>query len=106
MNLIISHALYLVHIPDLLYRVFLSLTVKEKLSQDTSLEEIAPTTLQCSLLCPLGRTRLKLPCRAWTCKHLQCFDAATYIQMNEQKPKWCCPVCRESAHYKNLHIDG
>ncbi|XP_027227275.2 E3 SUMO-protein ligase PIAS2 isoform X1 [Penaeus vannamei] len=80
--------------------------IKEKLSQDTSLEEIAPTTLQCSLLCPLGRTRLKLPCRAWTCKHLQCFDAATYIQMNEQKPKWCCPVCRESAHYKNLHIDG
>ncbi|XP_037796758.1 E3 SUMO-protein ligase PIAS2-like [Penaeus monodon] len=80
--------------------------IKEKLSQDTSLEEIAPTTLQCSLLCPLGRTRLKLPCRAWTCKHLQCFDAATYIQMNEQKPKWCCPVCRESAQYKNLYIDG
>ncbi|XP_047492036.1 uncharacterized protein LOC125041242 [Penaeus chinensis] len=91
---------------NILYRVFLSLTVKEKLSQDTSLEEIAPTTLQCSLLCPLGRTRLKLPCRAWTCKHLQCFDAATYIQMNEQKPKWCCPVCREPAQYKNLHIEG
>ncbi|XP_042866296.1 E3 SUMO-protein ligase PIAS2-like isoform X2 [Penaeus japonicus] len=80
--------------------------IKEKLSQDTSIEDIAPTTLQCSLLCPLGRTRLKLPCRASTCKHLQCFDAATYIQMNELKPKWCCPVCRESAQYKNLEIDG
>lgn len=50
--------------------------------------------------------RMTTPCRASTCLHLQCFDASLYLQMNERKPTWNCPVCDKSALYENLVIDG
>ncbi|MEQ2303887.1 hypothetical protein AMECASPLE_021329 [Ameca splendens] len=80
-------------------------SVKEKLTADPD-SEIATTSLRVSLLCPLGKMRLTVPCRAVTCSHLQCFDAALYLQMNEKKPSWICPVCDKNAAYENLIIDG
>uniref|UniRef100_A0A669E703 Protein inhibitor of activated STAT 1 n=1 Tax=Oreochromis niloticus TaxID=8128 RepID=A0A669E703_ORENI len=79
--------------------------IKEKLTADPE-SEIATTSLRVSLLCPLGKMRLTIPCRAMTCSHLQCFDATLYIQMNEKKPTWVCPVCDKKAPYEHLIIDG
>ncbi|KAJ0028930.1 hypothetical protein NQD34_003927 [Periophthalmus magnuspinnatus] len=79
--------------------------IKEKLTADPE-SEIATTSLRVSLLCPLGKMRLTIPCRSVTCSHLQCFDATLYIQMNEKKPTWVCPVCDKKAPYEHLIIDG
>ncbi|KAJ7427683.1 E3 SUMO-protein ligase PIAS2 [Willisornis vidua] len=79
--------------------------IKEKLTADPD-SEIAPTSLRVSLMCPLGKVRLTIPCRAVTCTHLQCFDAALYLQMNEKKPTWICPVCDKKATYESLILDG
>ncbi|XP_041855899.1 E3 SUMO-protein ligase PIAS2 [Melanotaenia boesemani] len=79
--------------------------IKEKLTADPD-SEIATTSLRVSLMCPLGKMRLTVPCRSVTCSHLQCFDAALYLQMNEKKPTWICPVCDKKAAYENLIIDG
>ncbi|XP_076852006.1 E3 SUMO-protein ligase PIAS1-like [Brachyhypopomus gauderio] len=79
--------------------------IKEKLTADPD-SEIATTSLRVSLLCPLGKMRLMIPCRAVTCSHLQCFDATLYVQMNEKKPTWVCPVCDKKAPYEHLIIDG
>ncbi|XP_050721999.1 uncharacterized protein LOC127001484 isoform X2 [Eriocheir sinensis] len=80
--------------------------IKEKLQEDTSDgSDITMTSLHFALLCPLSKTRMTLPCRASTCKHLQCFDAAFYLKMNEKKPKWICPVCADPVEYENLQID-
>ncbi|XP_036953592.1 E3 SUMO-protein ligase PIAS2 isoform X1 [Acanthopagrus latus] len=79
--------------------------IKEKLTADPD-SEIATTSLRVSLMCPLGKMRLSVPCRAVTCSHLQCFDAALYLQMNEKKPTWICPVCDKKAAYESLIIDG
>ncbi|XP_061872127.1 E3 SUMO-protein ligase PIAS3 isoform X2 [Colius striatus] len=79
--------------------------IKEKLTADPD-SEIATTSLRVSLMCPLGKMRLTVPCRAVTCTHLQCFDAALYLQMNEKKPTWTCPVCDKKAPYDSLIIDG
>lgn len=68
--------------------------------------EIATTCLRVSLMCPLGKMRMTTPCRAVTCQHLQCFDASLFLQMNERKPTWNCPVCDKPALYDNLVIDG
>lgn len=68
--------------------------------------EIATTSLKVSLVCPLGKMRMQLPCRATSCSHLQCFDASLFLQMNERKPTWICPVCDKSILYDNLAIDG
>lgn len=79
--------------------------IKEKLNEDADCE-IATTMLKVSLVCPLGKMRMATPCRSSTCSHLQCFDASLYLQMNERKPTWNCPVCDKPAIYDNLVIDG
>ncbi|XP_057669109.1 E3 SUMO-protein ligase PIAS3 isoform X2 [Diorhabda carinulata] len=78
--------------------------IKEKLNDDG--DEIATTSLRVSLMCPLGKMRMTTPCRPLTCGHLQCFDASLFLQMNERKPTWSCPVCDKPALYDNLVIDG
>ncbi|KAK9501102.1 hypothetical protein O3M35_002213 [Rhynocoris fuscipes] len=79
--------------------------IKEKLCEDAD-SEIATTSLRVSLLCPLGKMRMTTPCRPSTCTHLQCFDASLFLQMNEKKPTWACPVCDKPAIFDNLVIDG
>jgi len=78
--------------------------IKEKLNDQDS--EIATTSCKVSLACPLGKNRMRIPARASTCDHLQCFDAQTYLMMNERKPKWNCPVCNKLAEPISLQIDG
>ncbi|XP_050515482.1 E3 SUMO-protein ligase PIAS2-like isoform X3 [Diabrotica virgifera virgifera] len=78
--------------------------IKEKLNDDG--DEIATTSLRVSLMCPLGKLRMTTPCRPITCMHLQCFDAYLFLQMNEKKPTWNCPVCDKPALYDDLRIDG
>ena len=77
--------------------------IKEKLSGDG---DISTTSCKVSLGCPLGMMRMKIPARASTCDHLQCFDATLYLMMNEKKSKWECPVCQKSAEPEKLQIDG
>lgn len=79
--------------------------IVDKLQQGQD-SDIATTSLQASLMCPLGKLKMKLPCRALTCTHIACFDALLYIQLNEKKPKWRCPVCDKPALFKNLVLDG
>ena len=54
----------------------------------------------------IGKTRMQVPIRTATCDHLQCFDAITFLMMNERKPTWMCPVCDRPADYFKLIIDG
>lgn len=68
--------------------------------------EIAAMSLKMSLTCPLGKILISLPVRATTCNHLQCFDGALYIKMNDVKSTWQCPVCNQMCLYENLFIDG
>ncbi|XP_060569919.1 E3 SUMO-protein ligase PIAS2-like isoform X3 [Ruditapes philippinarum] len=79
--------------------------IKEKLQHDAD-SEIATTSLRVSLTCPLGKMRLQLPCRAGTCTHIQCFDATTFLMMNEKKATWLCPVCDKPTPFHKLIIDG
>ena len=77
--------------------------IKDKLNDD---DEVATTSLKVTVSCPLGKMRMTVPCRPSTCNHLQCFDAMLFLQMNERKPTWNCPVCDSKALYDTLMIDG
>ncbi|KAJ8274104.1 hypothetical protein COCON_G00087290 [Conger conger] len=79
--------------------------IQDKLRFDPE-SEITTTGLCVSLNCPLVKMRLGVPCRALTCAHLQCFDAVFFLQMNEKKPTWTCPVCDKPAPFELLTIDG
>uniref|UniRef100_A0A8C7RJ52 RING-type E3 ubiquitin transferase n=1 Tax=Oncorhynchus mykiss TaxID=8022 RepID=A0A8C7RJ52_ONCMY len=79
--------------------------IQDKLRFDPE-SEIATTGLRVSLICPLVKMRIGVPCRVITCAHLQCFDAIFFLQMNEKKPTWTCPVCDKQAPFELLTIDG
>jgi E3 SUMO-protein ligase PIAS1 len=67
--------------------------------------DVIATSTVLSLQCPLSYTRLRTPCRSVLCNHIQCFDASSYLQLQEQGPQWICPICNKSAPFDNLAID-
>lgn len=58
-----------------------------------------------SLKCPLSYMRLDVPIRGMSCAHIQCFDATSYLQLQEQGPQWLCPICNKPAPYEQLAVD-
>ncbi|KAF9108573.1 SUMO ligase siz1 [Mortierella sp. GBA35] len=72
--------------------------------QDDDLVEVSSTL---SLKCPLSVQRIEVPSRSSKCKHFQCFDAFTFLSMNERTPRWVCPVCHMSMEsWEELIVDG
>lgn len=67
--------------------------------------DIVTTATVLSLKCPLSTLRMDLPCRSIACRHVQCFDATSYLQLQEQGPTWLCPICNNSAPFDNLAVD-
>lgn len=67
--------------------------------------DIVTTSQVLSLKCPLSYMRLQLPCRSLICTHIQCFDATSYLQLQEQGPQWLCPICNKSAAFDTLAVD-
>lgn len=68
-------------------------------------DDIATTIVRVSLLCPLVKFRMRYPAKGKNCSHLQCFDGAAYISLNEKKPAWHCPVCNRPLYYDDLLLD-
>lgn len=80
-------------------------TVIQELTKAALDEDIVATSQILSLKCPLTYMRLKTPCRSISCNHIQCFDATSYLQLQEQGPQWICPICNKPATFDNLAID-
>ncbi|XP_025207295.1 E3 SUMO-protein ligase PIAS1-like [Melanaphis sacchari] len=87
-----------------------------KSSQDTKNEivdklinsdpDFSITSNHFSLLCPMSRTRMKIPAKSINCDHIKCFDADTFIRMNEKKSTWLCPICNASCSYNEIKIES
>ncbi|KAF9908886.1 SUMO ligase siz1 [Linnemannia zychae] len=70
-------------------------------------DDIMATSSTLSLKCPLGFQRITVPIRSSYCQHLQCFDAYTFFNLNEQTPTWNCPVCSRTMHsWEEIVVDG
>lgn len=54
---------------------------------------------------PLSKKRMELPARGIDCIHLQCFDAIQFLQMNEQKQTWTCPLCKKKVGFEDIEVD-
>lgn len=68
--------------------------------------DLACTSHQFSLLCPLSKNRMKLPAKSVHCDHIMCFDADTFIRMNEKNSKWLCPICNAPCVYDDIKIEN
>lgn len=58
-----------------------------------------------SLKDPISTLRINVPCRAQNCTHNQCFDAESFLQLQEQAPTWQCPVCNKLVSFEGLAVD-
>ena len=58
-----------------------------------------------SLKCPLSAMRMRVPCRSIVCNHNQCFDATSFLQLQEQAPQWSCPICNKFFTFEALAVD-
>ncbi|KAF2128565.1 E3 SUMO-protein ligase PIAS1 [Dothidotthia symphoricarpi CBS 119687] len=58
-----------------------------------------------SLKDPISTLRISTPCRSTICTHNQCFDADSFLQLQEQAPTWTCPICSKSVAYEGLAVD-
>lgn len=67
--------------------------------------DIVATSSVMSLKCPLSTLRIEVPCRSVVCTHNQCFDASSFLQLQEQAPTWTCPVCSKATSFESLQID-
>ncbi|KAJ8248575.1 hypothetical protein GJAV_G00243460 [Gymnothorax javanicus] len=63
------------------------------------------TALRVSLKCPVSFRRIRLPSRGHDCRHVQCFDLETYLQLNCERGTWRCPVCHKTAALEGLEVD-
>ncbi|KAL5337104.1 PINIT domain-containing protein [Aspergillus crustosus] len=67
--------------------------------------DIVATSTVMSLKCPLSTRRIEVPCRSVLCTHNQCFDASSFLQLQEQAPTWTCPVCAKATSFESLNVD-
>lgn len=58
-----------------------------------------------SLKDPISTLRISTPCRSTICTHNQCFDAASFLQLQEQAPTFTCPICNKTISYEGLAVD-
>ncbi|KTW26091.1 hypothetical protein T552_02986 [Pneumocystis carinii B80] len=110
-----SFGVYLVQkytISDIIQRIkagrYLSKqAILDTIKKDSEDGDIIATSYDISLKDPISYTRIELPCRSIYCNHLQCFDAYSFLTLNEQTPTWQCPICNKPIHaVDDLAIDG
>ncbi|KAK8391085.1 hypothetical protein O3P69_017024 [Scylla paramamosain] len=66
---------------------------------------VEQTAIKISLKCPITFKKITLPARGHDCKHIQCFDLESYLQMNCERGSWRCPVCNKTAYLEGLEVD-
>nr|XP_043608036.1 E4 SUMO-protein ligase PIAL2 isoform X2 [Erigeron canadensis] len=67
--------------------------------------EIVEGPSRISLKCPISFSRIKIPVKGHSCKHLQCFDFNNYVGINSRRPHWRCPHCRQPVCFHDIRID-
>ncbi|XP_067087161.1 zinc finger MIZ domain-containing protein 2-like isoform X2 [Osmerus mordax] len=66
---------------------------------------VEQTGIRVSLKCPITFRRIQLPARGHDCRHIQCFDLESYLQLNCERGTWRCPVCNKTALLEGLEVD-
>jgi E3 SUMO-protein ligase PIAS1 len=67
--------------------------------------DIEVGSVNLSLKDPISTLRIAIPCRSTLCSHNQCFDAESFLQLQEQAPTWNCPICNKTVSYQALAVD-
>ncbi|EWC45103.1 hypothetical protein DRE_06242 [Drechslerella stenobrocha 248] len=80
-------------------------SVLDRLQKESEDDDIVATSSIMSLKCPASTLRIEIPIRSTSCKHHQCCDAKSFLQLQEQAPTWTCPVCNRKIEFEHLAVD-
>lgn len=74
---------------------------------DIEIEDIGlmATQHRVSLTCPITQSLIVIPVKSSYCSHLACFDLRSFLQMNQKRLIWTCPICKKCASYDALYVD-
>ncbi len=68
-------------------------------------DDIVAGDTMLALFDPYTRCKIALPVKGKSCKHPQCFDALTFIQMTKTAKKIECPICYKKMDLNELIVD-
>ncbi|BBN00103.1 hypothetical protein MPTK1_1g26420 [Marchantia polymorpha subsp. ruderalis] len=68
-------------------------------------DEVVEAGSRVSLRCPISHKRIKTPVKGELCRHHQCFDFDSYVEINEVRPVWRCPYCNSNLNCLQLRLD-
>ncbi|XP_063051663.1 zinc finger MIZ domain-containing protein 2-like isoform X2 [Engraulis encrasicolus] len=86
-------------------RNFTSGTIPGSMGPNGGEDGVEQTAIRVSLQCPITFRRIQLPARGHDCRHVQCFDLESYLQLNCERGTWRCPVCNKTALLEGLEVD-
>ena len=80
---------------------------QEDHDSDIEVEDLGLMTTRhrVSLLCPITQSLISVPTKSSQCSHLTCFDLKAFLQMNERRLQWTCPLCKKAASFDSLRVD-
>ncbi|VDO00491.1 unnamed protein product [Rodentolepis nana] len=64
------------------------------------------TFAEIPVMCPVFKTRIKIPARLNTCQHLGVFDLRTFLQQEALWPTMVCPICQVPMDTKGFIVDS
>ncbi|XP_055328405.1 uncharacterized protein LOC129581399 isoform X2 [Paramacrobiotus metropolitanus] len=86
-----------------------TLTLAECLAHERDSElssDITTGSRTVQLNCPISKQRIGLPVRGRYCRHLQCFDAGSFISINfGPAARFLCPLCAQVVLPHHLVVD-
>ncbi|KAF2733489.1 E3 SUMO-protein ligase PIAS1 [Polyplosphaeria fusca] len=80
-------------------------TVVNEMLKKANDPDIVVDSINLSLKDPISTLRITVPCRSTICSHNQCFDAESFLQLQEQAPTWQCPICNKTVSFEGLAVD-
>lgn len=67
--------------------------------------DICSEEIMVPLCCPITKKRLEIPAIGLKCEHLLCFDAKSFLDINQKRLEWHCPSCKKAIGYNDIRLD-
>lgn len=77
----------------------------QKIIDENNDDDVQTISTVLSLKCPLSYCRITIPVRSMYCDHIECFDASSFLMLQQQATTWTCPICNKSLKFDMLAVD-
>ncbi|KAH7695299.1 MIZ/SP-RING zinc finger, partial [Aphelenchoides avenae] len=76
--------------------------IRRRFGNEAECEMLTPETI--ALKCPVSYKRIQVATKGVNCRHMQCFDLSSFIQIRVCSNRWYCPLCETETKLDQLRI--